>query len=48
MTDKKTISILGAGAMGWAIAWIISTYQKGKVKLWDRDPNLISEAKKPG
>lgn len=46
MTDQKTISILGAGAMGWAIAWIISTYQKGKVKLWDRDPNLISEAKK--
>lgn len=46
MANIKTISILGAGAMGWAIAWIISTYQKGKVRLWDRDPNLISEAKK--
>lgn len=46
MASKKTTGILGAGAMGWAIAWIISTYQKGKVKLWDRDPNLISEAKK--
>jgi len=46
MANNKIVSILGAGAMGWAIAWIISTYQKGKVKLWDRDPNLISEAKK--
>lgn len=46
MADKKTISILGAGAMGWAIAWLISTYQRGKVKLWDRDSSLIAEAQK--
>lgn len=45
MANKKTVSILGAGAMGWAIAFLISTYRKGKVKLWDRDPKLISELK---
>lgn len=44
MRDIKTISILGAGAMGWAIAYILSTYQKGLVKIWDRDQKLISEA----
>ncbi|MDO8436346.1 MAG: NAD(P)H-dependent glycerol-3-phosphate dehydrogenase [bacterium] len=46
MTDKKTISILGAGAMGWAIAYLISSYQRGQVKLWDRSPELISWAVK--
>jgi len=46
MADKKTISILGAGAMGWAIAFLLSTYQKGKVRLWDRNPELISELKR--
>ena len=43
---EKTISIIGAGAMGWAIAFLVSTYQKGRVKLWDRDSELISEAKR--
>lgn len=46
MKDKKTISILGAGAMGWAIAFLISTYKRGEVKVWDRDSELISEAEK--
>ena len=46
MEDKKTISIFGAGAMGWGIAYIISTYQKAMVKLWDRDPELIAETKR--
>ena len=46
MNDKKTISILGAGAMGWAIACILSTYQRGVVKLWDRDQKLIFEAER--
>ena len=46
MANKKTVSILGAGAMGWAIAFLISTYQKGKVRLWDRNSELISEAKR--
>lgn len=46
MTNKKTVSILGAGAMGWAIAFLISTYQKGKVRLWDRNSELISEVKR--
>jgi len=32
--------------MGWGIGYILSTYQKAIVKIWDRDPNLISEAKK--
>lgn len=43
---SKTIGIIGAGAMGWGIAFILSTYQKARVKLWDRDPELITEAKK--
>lgn len=46
MINKKTISILGAGAMGWGIAYIISTYQKAMVKLWDRDPELIAETQR--
>ena len=46
MANKKTVSILGAGAMGWGIAYILSTYQKAEVKVWDRDPQLISEAKR--
>jgi glycerol-3-phosphate dehydrogenase (NAD(P)+) len=46
MEKIKTISGLGAGAMGWGIAYIISTYQKAMVKLWDRDPELMREAKK--
>ena len=46
MANIKNISILGAGAMGWAMAWIISTYHKGKVQLWDRDSALIAEAEK--
>lgn len=46
MEDKKIISILGAGAMGWAIAYILSSYQRGLVKLWDRDQQLISEAER--
>ncbi len=46
MDNKKTISILGAGAMGWGIAYILSAYQKAKVKVWDRDSQLINEAKK--
>jgi len=46
MANKKTVGILGAGAMGWGIGYILSTYQKAIVKIWDRDPNLISEAKK--
>ncbi len=44
MANTRTTSILGAGAMGWAIAYIISTNLRGTVRLWDRDPNLISEA----
>ena len=46
MANKKTVGILGAGAMGWGIGYILSIYQKAIVKIWDRDPNLISEAKK--
>ncbi len=46
MANKKTVSILGAGAMGWGIAYILSAYQKAKVKVWDRDSQLINEAKK--
>ncbi len=46
MANKKTVSILGAGAMGWGIAYILSAYQKTEVKVWDRDSQLINEAKK--
>ena len=46
MANNKIVSILGAGAMGWGIAYILSTYQKTKVKVWDRDPQLIGEAKR--
>ena len=46
MANKKTVGILGAGAMGWGIGYILSTYQKAIVKIWDRDPDLISEAKR--
>ena len=46
MANKKTVGILGAGAMGWGIGYILSIYQKAIVKIWDRDPNLISEARK--
>ncbi|MDP2909685.1 MAG: NAD(P)H-dependent glycerol-3-phosphate dehydrogenase [bacterium] len=46
MANKKTVSILGAGAMGWGIAYILSAYQKAEVKVWDRDSQLINEAKK--
>jgi len=45
MAKKKVVSILGAGAMGWGIGYILSTYQKSHVRIWDRDPQLISEAK---
>lgn len=46
MANKKIVSILGAGAMGWGIAYILSAYQKAEVKVWDRDSQLINEAKK--
>jgi len=46
MSNKKTVSILGAGAMGWGIAYIVSSYQKAKVRIWDRNPELIAEAEK--
>jgi glycerol-3-phosphate dehydrogenase (NAD(P)+) len=46
MTNKKTIGILGAGAMGWGIGYILSTYRRAKVKIWDRDPDLIQEVKR--
>lgn len=44
MTGKKTISILGAGAMGWGIAYILSDYKRAIVKVWDRDAQLVEEA----
>ena len=46
MANMKIVSILGAGAMGWGIGYILSSYQKAHVRIWDRDPQLISEAKR--
>ena len=46
MTDEKTFTVLGAGAMGWGIACIVSSYQKARVRIWDRDPKLIAESEK--
>lgn len=43
MEDKKTISILGAGSMGTAIAFLIASQEKGRVRLWGRDSQLISQ-----
>jgi len=42
---QKTISILGAGSMGTAIAFLIGTQKNWKVKLWGRDIKLLSEIK---
>ncbi|MFH1714207.1 MAG: NAD(P)H-dependent glycerol-3-phosphate dehydrogenase [Candidatus Nealsonbacteria bacterium] len=46
MTTEKTFTVLGAGAMGWGIAYIVSSYQKAEVRIWDRDSDLIAETKK--
>ena len=46
MTGEKTFTVLGAGAMGWGITYIVSSYQKARVRIWDRDPELIAEAEK--
>lgn len=46
MINKKTISVLGAGAMGWGIAYLLSCYERALVRIWDRDLELIAEAKK--
>lgn len=46
MTGKKTFTVLGAGVMGWGIAYVVSNYQRAKVRIWDRDSGLIAEAKK--
>ena len=48
MINIKTVSIIGAGAMGWGIAYILSSYRKARVKIWDRNPKLISEAIRTG
>jgi glycerol-3-phosphate dehydrogenase (NAD(P)+) len=44
--SKKQISIIGAGAMGRAMAVLITENKKGKVRLWDREPQLIARIKK--
>ena len=46
MANKKIVSILGAGAMGWGIGYVLSAYRKAHIRIWDRDPNLISEAER--
>ncbi|MDD5144555.1 MAG: NAD(P)H-dependent glycerol-3-phosphate dehydrogenase [Candidatus Pacebacteria bacterium] len=46
MANKKTVSILGAGAMGWGIGYIISTYGKANVIIWDRNLELVEEMAK--
>lgn len=48
MKQKEKITFLGAGAMGWAIAWIVATYQRGEVSIWDRNPRLIEDARRTG
>ncbi len=40
---NKTISILGAGSMGTALAFLITNQEKGKVRLWGRDSQLLSQ-----
>lgn len=41
--DNKTISIIGAGVMGQAFSHFFSRYQKGGVKLWDKNSELKIE-----
>ena len=48
MKNIKTVSVLGAGAMAWGIAYMLETEKKVKVKIWDRDPQLIATAKTTG
>jgi len=43
---KKQIAIIGAGAMGTALAVLISKNKKGRVKLWDRDAEVIKKIEK--
>jgi len=48
MKTKSIISILGAGALGTALAVLITNFGKGKVKLWDRNPDTIEAIGKIG
>ena len=33
MTDEKIFTVLEAGAMGWGIAYMVSSYQKARVRI---------------
>ena len=48
MEVKKTIGILGAGSMGTAIAFLLASQGKGKVRMWGRDSLLISQIQEAG
>lgn len=45
-SPEKTITILGAGALGTALAVLIADFKKARVKLWDRNPKLIQEIRR--
>lgn len=48
MKNFKTVSIIGAGALGTALTILITKYNKARVKLWDRDPKVIAQIKELG
>jgi glycerol-3-phosphate dehydrogenase (NAD(P)+) len=42
---ERTVSILGAGALGWGVSWVLSIHRKARVKLWDIISEVITEAR---
>ena len=45
MKNIKQLTVLGSGAMGFGMAYVVSTNRTAKVRLWDHDLNLVSEIK---
>lgn len=47
-SPEKTITILGAGSLGTALAVLLSDFKKAKVRLWDKNPQVLNEINKTG
>lgn len=43
MNYSKTVSIIGAGALGTALTIFLTKYKKAQVKLWDREPKVLTQ-----
>ncbi|MDO8424807.1 MAG: NAD(P)H-dependent glycerol-3-phosphate dehydrogenase [bacterium] len=46
--SPEVITILGAGALGTALAVLISDFKKARVRLWDKDQGVINRIKESG